>query len=136
MARMPLPALASVAFLLGVAGNVYCALNHLCMAGHFAHPEMVTPLSYYIDTAWVFSFIAAIILGHFSRTVGPRLNIFVAVAIVLSRYLDVQFGAFYLFFPELPLVILGVVISIRTLVEHFFVSPETWSMNEPVASAP
>jgi hypothetical protein len=133
---MPLPVLASVAFLLGVAGNDYCALNHLCMAGHFAHPKMVTSLAYAIDSVWVLCFLVAIVLGHFSRTVGPRLNIFVTVAILLTRYLSFQFGAFFLLFPELPLVLLGVLISARTLVEHYFVSPEKWSMNEPVVSAP
>lgn len=130
---MSLAPAASVAFLLGIAGDLYCTMNHICMEGHFAHPEMITPFNQIIDVLWVSCFIAAIVLGHFARCCGPRRNVIIAIMLLFFRGMGSFYG-FSLCF-EFPLALLGVWFALATLIEHRITPPaERECCHPPIAS--
>src|SRR5437773_1972467 len=93
--------------LLGIPGNVWCGMNHVCMDGHLYHPEM--PRWWlYGDFIWVAAFAAAA-LSALRSDVARRLFPFGLLLFpVFSRLLLASDGG-ALFILEIPVLLyLGV----------------------------
>lgn len=85
-------------------GYVWCALGHVCMAGHLQHPESMPDWWLYVDLGWAAAYLAAA-LTVLRSTVTHRVRAAVLlVFLVLSRLL-LGSGGGMLNLLELPALI-------------------------------
>ncbi len=82
--------------LLGLAGFVWCTLNHVCCGGHMAH-EPYPWWHYVIDGAWVSAFVVAI---QYGLACHQRATPVLLAVLVVSR-LGSGSGSGFFLIPEL-----------------------------------
>lgn len=83
-------------FLLGAQGAIYCFHTHICMDGHFGHPEtsVYWPREYLLDAAWSASLLMVMGLALWYRLRWSPLTLFIPMFLLYRFLLGSMGGAF------------------------------------------
>ena len=90
--------------LAGIAGDVWCGLNHVCREGHLAHPESqpVRLLAY--DFVWITCFVVATFCVLRSKVPGRVVAFGTLLFLLFSRFLMGSGGGLLFLFVEFPML--------------------------------
>ena len=87
--------------LLSVPGYIWCALNHICMCGHMAHPPY--PLIEIVnDLIWIFFMVTAAVFSLKSTIKMKKFFVVILSFLIISRLFLGSFGGL-LHIVEIPL---------------------------------
>ena len=95
--------------LLSLPSYIWCAIKHVCMCGHMAHPPY-SIIDWVNDIFWITFMVAATVFAIKSTIKRKKVFISALILLIFSRLL-LGSGGGLLFYIELPLIVFIIIIS-------------------------